>query len=230
MTDLLVPAFQNVMDMSQTQSSMIQMAFYGAYFCMALPAALYIQRFSYKNGVITGLLIYACGSALCYPAMLSMDFDYFLLAFYVFACGCAFLETTVAPYVLSMGPLETATRRINLAQSFNPMGSIVGLFLGKFIILAQQSSASERAVLTVSEKQRVLQQDLGHVVDAYLLVGVAALILAIVIFLSISSINAVFHKMKSTFPFYSYTFSLCHPNEQQKINISSPINRLFSIS
>ena len=117
MTDLLVPAFQNVMDMSQIQSSMIQMAFYGAYFCMALPAALYIQRFSYKNGVITGLLIYAC--------------------------GCAFLETTVAPYVLSMGPLETATRRINLAQSFNPMGSIVGLFLGKFIILAQQSSASE---------------------------------------------------------------------------------------
>ncbi|WP_228710808.1 MFS transporter [Saccharobesus litoralis] len=142
MTDLLVPAFQKVLSMTQLQSSFIQSAFYGAYFVMALPAAFLIQKFSYKKGVLTGLSIYALGALLCYPASQVMSFEMFLLAFYVFASGCAILETVAAPYIMSMGPEETGTQRINLAQAFNPIGVLMGVFLGKEVILKGLNSAT----------------------------------------------------------------------------------------
>ena len=185
MTDMLVPAFQKVMSMSQTQSSLVQMAFYGAYFCMALPAAFIIKKFSYKTGVVAGLFIYAAGAALCYPASQSMSFNFFLVAFYVFAGGCAILETCVAPYVISMGPDESATRRINFAQSFNPVGSICGLLLGKFVILAGLNKATddERAAMATEELAKIQGQELGNVVNAYMIIGLVSLALGIVIFI-----------------------------------------------
>ncbi|NQZ58508.1 MAG: MFS transporter, partial [Lentisphaeraceae bacterium] len=183
MTDLLVPAFQKVMSMSQTQSSLVQMAFYGAYFCMALPAAYIIKRFSYKSGVVAGLFIYAAGAALCYPAAQSMSFNFFLVAFYVFAAGCAFLETAVAPYVISMGPDDTATQRINLAQAFNPIGSLCGIYLGKNVILAglDKADAEERAAMATDVLAELQRNELSNVVVAYLIIGVISLILALVI-------------------------------------------------
>jgi FHS family L-fucose permease-like MFS transporter len=179
MTDLLVPSFQKVLSMSQVQSSLVQMAFYGAYFLMALPAAFLIQKYSYKTGVVIGLFIYALGAALCYPASLAMSFNFFLVAFYVFAAGCAILETVAAPYILSMGPAETATRRINLAQSFNPVGSICGLFLGKFIILdgLNSADADARAAMSTDALLAIQNQELSNVVTAYLIVGVISLLL-----------------------------------------------------
>ena len=185
MTDMLVPAFQKVMSMSQLQSSLIQFAFYGAYFCMALPAAWITKKFSYKTGIVVGLLIYAAGAALCYPASAAMSFDFFLVAFYVFAGGCAILETTVAPYVISMGPVASATRRINLAQSFNPVGSLCGLVLGKTVILAGlgAAGAEERERMGADELQALQSQELSNVVTAYLIVGAVSILLALAIIL-----------------------------------------------
>ncbi len=181
MTDLLVPALQKVLSMSQAQSSLIQMAFYGAYFIMALPAAFLIQKYSYKTGVVVGLFIYAVGAALCYLASQALSFNFFLVAFYVFAAGCAILETVAAPYILTMGPAETATRRINLAQSFNPVGSICGLFLGKYIILdgLNSADAASRAAMGAEQLNAIQSQEVSNVVTAYLIVGLISLLLGL---------------------------------------------------
>lgn len=135
MTDTLLAAFKHIMDMSDTQTSLIQFAFYGSYFCFALPAALFIRKRSYKSGIILGLLLYATGAILFFPAAKAASYAFYLIAIYIMAGGCSVLETTANPYILSMGEPETATRRLNIAQSFNPMGSIIGILLSKYFIL-----------------------------------------------------------------------------------------------
>ena len=135
MTDTLLAAFKRIMQMSDTQTSFIQMAFYGAYFCLALPAALFIKRFSYKSGVILGLCLYAGGALLFWPAAQVESYAFYLIAIYILAAGCSVLETTANHYIMSMGSAETATRRLNIAQSFNPMGSILGILVSKYFIL-----------------------------------------------------------------------------------------------
>ena len=135
MTDTLLAAFKKVMKMSDTETSFIQFAFYGSYFCFALPAALYIRRYSFKAGIILGLLLYAGGAILFYPAALTESYPFYLVAIYILAGGCSVLETTANPYILAMGSPETATRRLNIAQSFNPIGSITGILLSKHFIL-----------------------------------------------------------------------------------------------
>ena len=135
MTDTLLAAFKRIMDMSDTQTSLIQFAFYGSYFCFALPAALFIRKKSYKAGVILGLLLYALGAILFYPAAKTESYLFYLIAIYIMAGGCSVLETTANPYILSMGSPETATRRLNIAQSFNPIGSILGILMSKYFIL-----------------------------------------------------------------------------------------------
>ncbi len=135
MTDTLLAAFKRIMQMSDTQTSFIQMAFYGAYFCIALPAALYIRKNSYKSGVILGLILYAAGAILFLPAAWAESYAFYLIAIYILAAGCSVLETTANPYIMAMGSAETATRRLNIAQSFNPMGSILGILVSKFFIL-----------------------------------------------------------------------------------------------
>lgn len=135
MTDTLLSAFKKIMSMSDTQTSLIQFAFYGSYFCFALPAALYIRKHSYKAGVILGLALYACGAILFLPAAKAASYAFYLIAIYIMAGGCSVLETTANPYILSMGSPETATRRLNAAQAFNPLGSITGILLSRFFIL-----------------------------------------------------------------------------------------------
>ena len=135
MTDTLLAAFKKIMQMSDTQTSFIQMAFYGAYFCVALPAALFIRKYSYKKGVILGLLLYAAGAILFLPAASTASYAFYLVAIYIMASGCSVLETTANPYIMSMGSPETATWRLNIAQSFNPIGSILGILVSKYFIL-----------------------------------------------------------------------------------------------
>lgn len=135
MTDTLLAAFKGIMSMSDTQTSLIQFAFYGSYFCFALPAALYIRKKSYKSGIILGLLLYSTGCILFYPAARVASYAFYLIAIYIMAGGCSILETTANPYILSMGSPETATRRLNIAQSFNPIGGITGILLSKYFIL-----------------------------------------------------------------------------------------------
>ena len=183
MTDLLVTVFKQVKGMSSLQASIIQTVFYGAYFLAPIPAALIIKKFGYKVGGVTGLLLYAAGAFLCYPASQADSFSFFLTAFYVFAFGCAMIETSVAPFILSMGPKETATQRINLAQSFNPVGLLAGIFLGKLVILKHLTPKAEMAALEGDPLAEAQSHDLGLVVTAYAIVGIVALVIAVAIVL-----------------------------------------------
>lgn len=148
MTDTLLAAFKRIMDMTDTQTSLIQFAFYGSYFCFALPAALFIRRKSYKSGIILGLFLYAAGAILFLPAAKTASYEFYLIAIYIMAGGCSILETTANPYILSMGTQETATRRLNIAQSFNPIGSILGILMSKYFILSDISLYSVSGTYT----------------------------------------------------------------------------------
>lgn len=135
MTDTLLAAFKRIMDMTDTQTSLILSAFYGSYFCFALPAALFIRKYSYRAGVVLGLVLYATGALLFFPAAKAASYAFYLVAIYIMAGGCSVLETTANPYIMAMGTPETATRRLNIAQSFNPVGSIAGILVSKYLIL-----------------------------------------------------------------------------------------------
>ena len=135
MTDTLLAAFKRIMDMTDTQTSLILSAFYGSYFCFAIPAALFIRKYSYRAGVVLGLILYAVGALLFFPAAKVASYAFYLVAIYIMAGGCSVLETTANPYIMAMGTPETATRRLNIAQSFNPVGSIAGILVSKYLIL-----------------------------------------------------------------------------------------------
>ncbi len=135
-TNPLVRAFQEIFLISSAQSSLVQTAFYGGYATMAIPAALFIRRFSYKSGILVGLALYATGALLFIPASMTGVFWVFLIALYILTFGLAFLETTANPYVLAMGPPATATRRLNFAQAFNPIGSLTGMVVASQLVLA----------------------------------------------------------------------------------------------
>ncbi len=144
-TNPLVAAFKAIFDnLSNAQSSTIQFAFYGGYATMAIPAALFIQKFSYKAGILLGLALYATGALLFIPAANTMQFFWFPVSLYILTFGLAFLETTANPFILSMGPEETATQRLNLAQAFNPIGSLTGMFVASKLILAKLSTTQFR--------------------------------------------------------------------------------------
>jgi len=144
MTDPLVRAFTGIYEgMSNLESSLIQFAFYGAYFCLAIPGAIIIRRYTYKVGVLVGLGIYILGCFLFFPASTSQSFYFFLFAFYILASGLSILETAANPYIISIGPAETATQRLNLAQSFNPVGSIIGTLMAQAFILKRLEQAKE---------------------------------------------------------------------------------------
>lgn len=147
-TNPLVKAFKDIFVISNAQSSLVQTAFYGGYATMALPAAIFIRRFSYKSGILVGLALYALGAFIAIPAAAGANFNLFLVALYVLTFGLAFLETTANPYILSMGPAETATRRLNLAQAFNPIGSLTGMVVASFFILGNLQVEEIRSDIT----------------------------------------------------------------------------------
>lgn len=128
-TNPMVAAFGAVMEISTAKSALVQLAFYGGYATMAIPAALFVRKYSYKKGILFGLGLYATGALLFYPAAQFEEFGFFLLSLYILTFGLAFLETTANPFILSMGNPKTATRRLNLAQAFNPIGSLMGMFV-----------------------------------------------------------------------------------------------------
>ena len=142
-TNPMVAAFKTILLTSNFQSSLVQFAFYGGYCVMAIPAAIFIKRFTYKGGILVGLILYASGALLFVPAGMMMAFWAFLIAYFIMTCGLSFLETSANPYILSMGPEETSTQRLNFAQSFNPMGSIMGMIVASQIILVQLNPTTE---------------------------------------------------------------------------------------
>lgn len=184
-TNPMVKAFSKIFRMSVTDGTLIQVAFYGGYFAMAFPAAMFIRRFSYKAGVLLGLGLYAVGAFLFYPAMMTGSYYPFLIAYFILTCGLSFLETSCNPYILSMGSEETSTRRLNMAQSFNPVGSLLGMWVAMTFIQARLNpmDTEGRSHLTDAEFEAMRDADLLVLITPYLLIGVVVLIMFAVIFL-----------------------------------------------
>ena len=185
-TDPMVQAFKKVLELSNSQAAWVQMAFYGGYFCMALPAALFVRKYSYKVGVLIGLGLYAVGALLFYPAAITEQFWFFCLGLYVLTFGLAFLETTANPYILAMGDPRTATQRLNLAQAFNPVGLILGLLVAQQFVLQklQSDDIANYSALEEAKKVLIRTSDLMVIRDPYVILGLVILVVFVLILLS----------------------------------------------
>lgn len=183
-TNPMVKAFSKIFRMSTTDGALVQLAFYGGYFAMAFPAALFIRKFSYKSGILVGLALYACGALMFIPASKTGLYFPFLIAYFILTCGLSFLETSSNPYILSMGDESTATRRLNLSQAFNPIGSLLGMFCAMQFIQARMSplDTAERAQLSDAEFEAVKAADLNVLITPYVIVGLVILALFFLIF------------------------------------------------
>ena len=181
-TNPMVAAFKTVMEIPNREAALVQFAFYGGYGTMAIPAALFVQRYSYKKGILLGLLLYAIGAFLFIPAAKYEVFGYFLLSLYILTFGLAFLETTANPFILSLGDPRTATRRLNFAQSFNPVGSIMGMLVASQIVLPNLLSDERDAAgnlifptLDAGEKAAIRAHDLMVIRDPYVALGIVVM-------------------------------------------------------
>lgn len=186
-TNPMVAAFQTVMEISAAKASMVQFAFYGGYATMAIPAALFVRRYSYKKGILLGLALYAIGAFLFIPAAEFQEFSYFCISLYILTFGLAFLETTANPFILSLGDPKTATRRLNLSQAFNPMGSLCGMFVASNIVLAslESDSPSVREVgfsnLAETAKDAIRLHDLAVIRNPYVILGCIVVLMFVII-------------------------------------------------
>lgn len=181
LTTPMVAGFKRIFDMSTFQASLVQLAYFGAYFLLALPAAFINQRFGYKTGILTGLGLAAIGAFAFYPASKIMTYEAFLVALFAIAAGCSILETSANPYVLSLGPEETATRRLNLAQAFNPVGTNIGVLLASTLILPKLADPVDVGSLTPAQLQTIRAGELGAVMGPYLGLGFVLLLIAVAI-------------------------------------------------
>ncbi|WP_141372642.1 L-fucose:H+ symporter permease [Cellulomonas cellasea] len=177
LTDVLVGVFRSIFDMSNFQASLVQFAYYGAYFLLALPAAFINRRYGYKAGVLTGLGLAAVGGFLFVPASQALVYEFFLVSLFVLAAGLSILETSANPFVIAMGSERSATQRLNLAQAFNPVGANVGVLLGAVLILPALTSEAAKVIMTPDEIRASQEQDLGLVLGPY--VGIAAVLVLI---------------------------------------------------
>ena len=190
-TNPMVAAFQTLMELTAAKASMVQFAFYGGYATMAIPAALFIRRYSYKSGILLGLGLYAVGAFLFIPAAANESFAFFCVSLYILTFGLAFLETTANPFILSLGAKETSTRRLNLAQAFNPMGSLCGMSVASLIVLPQLISDRRDAAgqiifgaLSEAEKADIRVHDLAVIRNPYVAIGLVVVAVFIIIALT----------------------------------------------
>lgn len=196
-TNPMVAAFQTLMELSAAKASMIQFAFYGGYATMAIPAALFIRKYSYKSGILLGLGLYAFGAFLFIPAASYQDFTFFCLSLYILTFGLAFLETTANPFILSLGDKETSTRRLNMAQAFNPIGSLSGMAVASFIVLPNLISDKRNAAgevifgaLSEAEKADIRLHDLAVIRDPYVALGLVVLcVFAVIAFTKMPTVR-----------------------------------------
>ena len=211
LTNPMVSAFQKVMpELSNVQASLVQFAFYFGYFFMAIPAALFIRKYSYKSGILLGLILYAIGTFLFYPAATYEEYNYFLISLWVITCGLAFLETTSNPLILSLGDKETATQRLNLAQAFNPIGSLTGMIIAQVFVMSaiRSDDFTTKAynALSSEELAAIRENDLGIISIPYIGLGVLVLIITVIIFFTKIPI----------------------PSEQNKMSLSTSFKKLLA--
>src|SRR3954469_5425593 len=174
LTDVLVGVFRHIFTMSNFQSALVQFAYYGAYFSLAIPAAMINRRWGYKTGVLTGLGLATVGGLLFLPASKLLEFAPFLVALFVLAAGLSILETSANPFAIAMGPEERATQRLNLAQAFNPVGANIGVLLGAVLILPNLTPEPAKVIMTDQQLHDSQKHDLGLVLGPYL--GIAAVL------------------------------------------------------
>src|SRR3954465_13420877 len=174
LTDVLVGVFRHIFTMSNFQSALVQFAYYGAYFSLAIPAAILNRRYGYKTGVLTGLGLATVGGILFLPASNMLAFAPFLVALFVLAAGRSILETSANPFAIAMGPEESATQRLNLAQAFNPVGANIGVLLGAVLILPNLTPEPAKVIMTDQQLRDSQQHDLNLVLGPY--IGIAAVL------------------------------------------------------
>ncbi|TKG93724.1 L-fucose:H+ symporter permease [Puteibacter caeruleilacunae] len=189
LTNPMVSAFKKVMrELTNFEAALVQLAFYGGYATMAIPAALFIRKYSYKAGILIGLALYAIGALLFYPAAANQQFGFFLASLYILTFGLAFLETTSNPFILSMGAKETSTRRLNLAQSFNPVGSLMGMLVAQLFVIKMLKSddytAEAYAALPEAEQMAIRTNDLDIISGPYIGLGLLVLVMFILVAIS----------------------------------------------
>lgn len=182
-TNPMVKAFSKIFQMTTTGGTLVQVAFYGGYFAMAFPAAMFIRRYTYKSGILLGLGLYATGALLFIPASMIGSFAPFLVAYFILTCGLSFLETSANPYILSMGSEETATQRLNFAQAFNPIGSLLGMFTAMSFIQSRLDprDANTRLKLSTEEFEAVKVHDLDILSGPYIFIGIVIILMIIII-------------------------------------------------
>lgn len=220
-TDPMVQAFKKVLELSNSQAAWVQMAFYGGYFCMALPAAMFMRKYSYKVGILIGLGLYAGGALLFYPAAVTELFWFFCLGLYILTFGLAFLETAANPYILAMGTKETATQRLNLAQAFNPLGLIIGLFVAQQFVLKnlQSDNITDFSALDEASKILIKTSDLMVIRNPYVILGLVLLVV-FVLFLVIKMPQS---KDEGDKPSIGDTFTVLGKNKKYVLGVIAQI-------
>ncbi|MDN5217485.1 L-fucose:H+ symporter permease [Fulvivirgaceae bacterium BMA12] len=202
LTNPMVEVFKNVLNISNVKASYVQLAFYGGYGTMAIPAALFIRRYSYKSSIILGLFLFMLGSLMMYPSATLVSYDLFLVSFYILTFGLAFLETTANPMILELGDRETATQRLNLSQAFNPIGALTGQVVARIFVVekldtkigANTAAASE--ILSTEQKQQIIEHDLGVVSTPYIVLGfVVMAIMLLFVFMKIENTKQQVQKL-----------------------------------
>jgi FHS family L-fucose permease-like MFS transporter len=220
-TDPMVQAFKKVLELSNSQAAWVQMAFYGGYFSMALPAAMFMRKYSYKVGILIGLGLYAVGALLFYPAAITEQFWFFCLGLYVLTFGLAFLETAANPYALAMGAKETATRRLNLAQAFNPVGLIAGLFVAQQFVLKNLKSDDVKDFSALDEASKILikTSDLLVIRDPYVILGLV--LIGVFILFVVNKMPQ--SKEEGDMPNISDTFAILAKNKKYVLGVLAQI-------
>lgn len=220
-TDPMVQAFKKVLELSNSQAAWVQMAFYGGYFCMALPASLFIRKYSYKVGILIGLALYAVGALLFYPAAITEQFWFFCLGLYILTFGLAFLETTANPYILAMGSEKTATQRLNLAQAFNPVGLIAGLLVAQqFVLKKLQSDDIENySSLAEAKKMLIKTSDLLVIRNPYVILGLV--LIGVFILIAVSKMPQA--KDENGIPSLKATFSILGKNKKYILGVLAQV-------
>lgn len=184
LNDILITQFKKVFTLSDFKAGLVQSAFYTGYFVFSIPAALWMKRYGYKAAVVFGLLLYAIGAFLFYPAAAAREYVLFLGALFVIASGLAFLETSANPLIVAMGDPATAARRLNFAQSFNPFGCIAGILIGReFILSGHEPTTEELAVMSAAQLETFYQTESHAVQGPYLVLGCVVLLWALLVLL-----------------------------------------------
>jgi FHS family L-fucose permease-like MFS transporter len=181
LNDVLIKQFMKSFELNRFQAGLVQSAFYMGYFVLAIPAAMIMRRYSYKTGLVIGLLLYGTGCILFWPAAIIGKFGFFLVALFVIASGLSFLETGANPFIANLGSQDTSERRLNFSQAFNPVGAVTGVLIGTIFIFSGTEHTAEQinALKAAGQYESYLRWETMRVVTPYLVLAVFVFLWAV---------------------------------------------------